>query len=161
LEKEDTLVTYARLLGASYFQLHDYPKVKTCMNFMLNNKYDNDWIYYYLGVSSRELGDVPASVTYFKLAVQKSISENTGTYYSQLGQSYEEIKDYQRAIRAYHAAYNNSREGILLYQLARNYDVYYKDKAQALAYYRKYLESDDTIRRAKEYSRSRIRAIGQ
>jgi tetratricopeptide (TPR) repeat protein len=131
------------------------------MNFLVNHNYDSDWIYYYLGAASRELGDIPASIVYFGKAVEKSISENTGTYYSQLGRSYEEAKDYRNAIRAYRAAYNNSKEGILLYHLARSYDVYYKDKAQALAYYKKYLESDDTIRLAKEYSRRRVQAMGQ
>jgi tetratricopeptide (TPR) repeat protein len=161
LETTDTAAVHARLLGASYFQLHDYRSVIVCMNYFLNNNYDSDWIYYYLGVATRELGDIPASIAYFRKAVEKSISENTGTYYSQLGRSFEELKDYQSAIRAYRAAYNNSKEGILLYHLARSYDVYYKDKAQALAYYKKYLESDDTIRLAKEYSRRRIQAIGQ
>jgi len=161
VETTDTLAIHARLLGASYFQLHDYNKVMTCMNFLVNRNYDSDWIYYYLGAATRELGNIPASIIYFRKAIEKSISENTGTYYSQLGRSFEEMKDYQSAIRAYRAAYNNSKEGILLYHLARSYDVYYKDKAQALAYYKKYLESDDTIRLAKEYSRRRVQAIGQ
>ena len=159
LMKADTTAIYARLLGASYLHLQDYQNVIPCMNFMLKNNYDNDYIYYYLGVAYHELGKLPASIENFNMAAKKSISENTGTYYSQLAKSYEDIGDYPQAIKAYHMAYNYSKEGILLYHLARNYDIYYKDKATARAYYYKYLNSDDTIRIAKEYSRYRVEAI--
>lgn len=160
LTKSDTTALYARLLGISYFQLKDYSKLVTCMNYLVRHMYDYDWIYYYLGVATRELGDAPASVKWLNLAAQRSISENTRTYYSQLGLSYEEMGNYEEAIRAYRAAYNYSKEGILLYHLARNYDVYYKDKATALLYYQKYLESDDTIRVAREYARKRMQDMG-
>jgi tetratricopeptide (TPR) repeat protein len=160
LEKSDTTALLARLLGVSYFHLHDYNKVITCMQFLLKNKYDFEWIYYYMGLSFRELGYVSASISWLKLAVEKSISENTTTYYSQLGQTYEQMGEHQEAIRAYRAAYNFSKEGILLYHLARNYDVYYKDKSMAVEYYKKYLESDDTIRLAREYARKRMQDMG-
>jgi hypothetical protein len=39
--------------------------------------------------------------------------------------------------------------------------MYYKDKTTALAYYEKYLESDDTIRKAREYARSRMQDMGK
>ena len=161
LENSDTTALSARLLGVSYFQLQEYSKVVRCMQFLLQNRYENEWIYYYMGVATRELDDLPASIAWFKLAVQKSISENTKTYYSHLGQSYEEMEDYPEAIRAYRAAYNYSKDGIILYHLARNYDIYYKDKATALAYYQKYLESDDTIRLAREYARRRMQDMGK
>jgi tetratricopeptide (TPR) repeat protein len=160
LEKSDTTALHARLLGVSYFHLHQYNKLITCMQFLLKNRYQFEWIYYYMGVAYRELGDAPASIDWFKQAVEKSISENTTTYYTELGKSYEEIGNHQEAIRAYRAAYNYSKEGILLYHLARNYDIYYKDKTTALEYYQKYLKSDDTIRLAKEYARKRMQDMG-
>jgi tetratricopeptide (TPR) repeat protein len=160
LEKTDTTVLFARLLGLSYFHTGDYNSFIRCMQFLLKNKYEFDWVYYYMGLAFRELGDAPASVRWLNQAVEKSISENTSVYYTQLGQSYEEMGDYQSAIRAYRAAYNYSKEGILLYHLARNYDVYYKDKAMAVAYYQKYLASDDTIRQAREYARKRMQDMG-
>ena len=160
LERSDTTALYARLLGISYFNLKEYSKLVTCMSFLLKNRYEQEWIYYYMGVSMRELGDAAASVHWLKLAAQKSISENTKVYYTHLGQSYEEMGDYLEAIRAYRIAYDYSKEGILLYHLARNYDVYYKDKATALAYYRKYLASEDTIRLTREYARKRMQDMG-
>jgi tetratricopeptide (TPR) repeat protein len=160
MKKSDSSSLYARMLGVSYFHLKDYENVTVCMSYLLKNRYEHEWIYYYLGVASRELGDVPASINWFRMAGEKSISENTKIYYSELGRSYEANGDYQGAIKAYRAAYNYSRDGILLYHLARNYDVYYKDKATALAYYKKYLQSDDTIRLSKEYAKKRMQDMG-
>lgn len=161
LQKSDTSALYARLLGISYFNLAEHTKSMTCMSYLLKNRYDYEWIYYYMGISSRELGEVSTSLRWFKMAAEKSISENTKTYYSELGKSYEQLGDYQGAIRAYRAAYNYSKDGILLYHLARNYDVYYKDKKLALEYYEKYLESDDTIRLAREYAKRRMQDMGK
>lgn len=160
LESTDTTASTARLLGISYFHLGEYEKLISCMQFLVTNKYDFEWVYYYMGVAFRELGDAKGSVSWLKLAVEKSISENTSVYYAQLGQSYEGAGDHPAAIKAYRAAYEFSKDGILLYHLARNYDVYYKDKSTAVAYYQRYLESDDTIRLAREYAKKRMQDMG-
>jgi tetratricopeptide (TPR) repeat protein len=161
LERADTTASYARYLGISYFNLRDYRKVKTCMEFLVKNNYEGESIYYYLGVAARELGNFKASIDYLKLAVQKSISENIQNYYTQLGQSYEEIGNYPMAIQSYHQAHNSSRKGILLYHLAHNYDVYYKNKSKALEYYKKYLNSEDTTRIVRDFAKRRMRDIGK
>lgn len=51
---------------------------------------------------------------------------------------------YAEAIKAYQTAYKSSKENILLYHLARNYDLYYKDKKTAVEYYEKYLLTQDS-----------------
>lgn len=160
LVKKDTSELNARMLGVSYFYLKQYENMATCMLYLLRNRYDHESIYYYLGMGARELGDVANSVEWLKRAAEKSISENTKVYYAQLAQSYELLGDYAAAIRSYRAAYNYSKDGIMLYHLARNYDTFYKDKSLALEYYKKYLESEDTIRLAREYARKRMRDMG-
>ncbi|HWA32780.1 MAG TPA: hypothetical protein VG737_01555 [Cyclobacteriaceae bacterium] len=161
LENADTTQLYARLLGTSYFHTKQYSELVPCMNFLLRTGQEDDRIFYYLGVEARERGDLRSSVAYFRKAAQVSISENTSIYFSNLGQSYEGLKDYSNAIKAYRDAYNHSEKGILLYHLARNYDTYYKDKDVAFRYYEKYLESDDTVRKAKEYARKRLQDMGK
>jgi hypothetical protein len=89
-------------------------------------------------------------------AIESGISENIEVYYSQLARTYEEAKDYKNAIHYYQAAYEKSKTKILLYDLARNYDVYFKDKSTAIAYYKRYLASDDTIKLAREYAKRRL-----
>lgn len=156
LEKGDTIPVYARLLGVSYFQLSNYKKVIPFMQFLLNQRMEADWIYYYLGVSYQQVGATDSAIVYLNKAIDKGISENIGNYYTQLASSYEQKKDFKSAIRYYKAAYETSKSDIVLYHLARNFDVYYKDKTQAIAYFKRYLNSDDTIRLAREYSRLRL-----
>jgi tetratricopeptide (TPR) repeat protein len=159
LISSDTTATYARLMGISYFQLEEYSKVIPCMEFLIRKGIKADWIFYYLGVSYQQMNDPLKGIEFLNLAIEEGISDNIGTYYQQLGMAYEEMKDFGNAIRTYIAAYQQSKADILLYHLARNYDVYYKDKKQAQIYYRKYLDSDDTLRMAKKYSAYRLEIL--
>lgn len=159
LIKSDTTPAYARLLGISYFQLDQYKKVIPCMQLLLRSGVKADWIFYYMGVSFQQLNDPKQGIIFLNSAIEESISDNISTYYTQLAMTYEEINDFKNAIRYYKAAYESSKSGILLYHLARNYDVYYKDKTPAQIYYKKYLNSDDTIQIAKEYSRHRLTVL--
>jgi tetratricopeptide (TPR) repeat protein len=159
LSTNDTTMTSVRMLGISYFHLEQYAKVIRCMQYLLRKEIKADWIYYFLGTSYQQVGDPIKAIEYLNLAVEEGISDNIGTYYTQLASAYEEARDFKNAIRNYKAAYETTRTDILLYHLARNYDVYYKDKTQAQIYYRKYLDSGDTIRLAQEYSRQRLNTL--
>jgi tetratricopeptide (TPR) repeat protein len=156
MAKGDTIPAYARLLGISYFQLERYDKVLPLMKYLLDRDMKADWIYYYIGSSYQQLQQPDSAITYINKAIEAGISENISNYYTQLASSYEDKKDYKSAIKYYKAAYESSKADILLYHLARNYDVYYKDKSQAIAYYKRYLNSDDTIKIAKEYTKYRL-----
>jgi tetratricopeptide (TPR) repeat protein len=156
LAKNDTIPTYARLLGVSYYQIDRYDKVLAFMKYLLGANYKADWIYYYMGVAYQQLHKPDSAIRFLNKAIDEGISPNISNYYTQLASSYEELRDYKSAIKYYKAAYESSRSDILLYHLARNYDVYYKDKSQAITYYKRYLNSDDTIKLAKEYTRHRL-----
>lgn len=160
LRQSDTTVLYARLLGESYLSLGKYEDLLTCMDFLLLNRVDDERVHYCIGVAMRELGEEEAAIPWFERAAEKSISPNTKVYFSNMGQCYEAIKNYPEAIKAYRKAYNYSKDPILLYHLARNYDVYYKEKGQALDHYRRYLGSSDTTRAAREYARRRMQDMG-
>jgi tetratricopeptide (TPR) repeat protein len=154
--KGDTIPAYARLLGISYFQLDQFDKVLPCMKFLRKSGLKAEWMYYYIGVSFQQLHQSDSAIIYINKAIEEGISENISNYYTQLASAYEELKDFKSAIKYYKAAYESSKSDILLYHLARNYDVYYKDKSQAIAYYKRYLNSDDTIKIAREYTRYRL-----
>lgn len=156
MQKGDTIPAYARLLGISYFQLDQFDKVMPCMQFLLKSGMKADWIFYYMGVSFQQLHQPDSAIAYISKAIEEGISENISNYYTQLATTYEEKKDFKNAIKYYKAAYESSKTDILLYHLARNYDVYYKDKSQAISYYKRYLNSDDTIKIAREYTRYRL-----
>lgn len=155
----DTTATSARLLGISYFQLDKHDETISCMNYLLNSGAEADWIYYYIGVSYQQLNNPDSAIVYLNKAIEAGISNNIGTYYTQLALSYENTGDFKNAIHYYKAAYENSKSDILLYHLARNYDQFYKDKSSAIAYYKKYLSSDDTIKVTREYSQQRMQQL--
>ena len=156
LVKGDTIAAYARLLGISYFQVDRYDKVLPFMKVLLRANQTAEWIYYYVGVSYQQDHKPDSALIYLNKAIDAGISSNISNYYTQLAVTYEEMRDFKSAIKYYKAAYEASRTDILLYHLARNYDVYYKDKTQAIAYYKRYLNSEDTIKIAKEYTRYRL-----
>jgi tetratricopeptide (TPR) repeat protein len=91
-----------------------------------------------MGVAYQQSHEPDSAIMYFNKAIDAGISENISNYYTQLASTYEELKDFKSAIKYYKAAYESSRADILLYHLARNYDVYYKDKTQAIAYYKRF-----------------------
>jgi len=157
--KGDTLPAYARLLGISYFQLDKFDKVIPCMDFLLKNELKAEWIYYYLGVSYQRMNEQDSAIVYLNKAIEEGISENISNYYAQLATSYETIRDFKSAIKYYKAAYESSKRDILLYHLGCSYDVYYKDKAPAIAYFKRYLNSHDTIKVAREYTRHRLNEL--
>ncbi|MBA4053394.1 MAG: hypothetical protein C0490_01655 [Marivirga sp.] len=156
LTNTDTLTIHARLMGVSYFQLHQYDQALPFMDFLLKRGLKAEWVYYYTGVSYQHLSKPDSAIIFLNKAIEEGVSENITQYYVQLATSYENTGDFKSAIKYYKAAYETSKKDILLYHLGRNYDVYYKDKSTAIAYFKRYLDSDDTIKVAKEYTRSRL-----
>jgi tetratricopeptide (TPR) repeat protein len=159
LSRRDTTATMARLLGISYFQLHQYNEVVQCMNYLLAAGAQGEWIYYYLGASYDQLKKFDKAIMFVQKAIDMGISDNIDTYYTQLAVSYENTNDFKNAIHYYKAAYETSKSDILLYHLARNYDQMYKDKSSAIAFYKRYLNSDDTIKVTRQYSEKRVQEL--
>jgi len=155
----DTLPEHARIMGICNFKLNNYNKTIYWMNSMLQRGVKAEWIYYYLGMSYQSLNKQDSAILYLNKAIEEGISEDIDIYYSQLASSYEAANNFKMAIKYYKAAYEESKSGILLYHLARNYEVFYKDKAKALEYYKRYLESEDTVKVAREYSRQRVNEL--
>jgi tetratricopeptide (TPR) repeat protein len=155
----DTLPAHARIMGIGNFMLKEYDKAIWWLDFLLNAGTQAEWVYYYIGLSYERLDKPDSAIAFLNKAIVEGTSENLGEYYVHLAASYEAANNYAMAIKYYQAGYKISRSGIILYHLAVNYDVYYKDKAQAIAYFRKYLESDDTIKLAREYSMARVNQL--
>jgi tetratricopeptide (TPR) repeat protein len=159
LMQGDTLPAHARIMGIGNFRLEKYEEAIRWMNVLLKDNAKGESIYYYIGVSYQNLSKPDSAIIYLNKAVEEGISDHIGNYYAQLATSYENVNNFKMAIKYYKAAYEVSKSGILLYHLARNYDVYYRDKAQAIEYFKRYLESEDTVKLAREYSRSRMNEL--
>lgn len=159
IAKRDTLSDHARVLGICNFRLNNYDKTIYWMNHLLHDGLKAEWIYYYLGVSFQNLNKLDSAVLYLNKAIEEGISDEIDVYYSELAASYEAAKNFKMAIKYYKIAYEESKKGILLYHIARNYDIYHKDKTLAIEYFNRYLKSEDTIKLAREYSRQRVNEL--
>ena len=159
LIKGDTTLEYARIKGICLFQLKKYEEAIPWMDFLLDNDMHAEWIYYHLGISYQNLSKHAVAINYFNKAVKEGISDQLGDYYVQLAWSHETINNFKTAVRYYKAAYEESKDNLLLYQIGRSYDVYFKDTAKAIEYYKKYLKSADTAKLTREYSRMRVNEL--
>lgn len=147
----------SKLLGLSYYFTKDYKRAIEPLKKVIETEPESDVFHYYLGLVYSSIGEYEKSVPYFEKAIENGVSKNLAKYYNYLGESRREIGNFEGSIRAYREAYRISENDILLYQLARNYDIYYKDKKIALKYYQKYLVTKDTINtEARDYSKHRI-----
>ncbi len=160
--QSDTSIYLKKMMGISYFHQEQFYKSISTLNSVVKLNQASEIIYYYLGLAYKAIGENKKSTLSFERAIGEGISENLSTYYTNLAVSYEEQGLYGDAIRAYKAAYNSSKDKILLYHLARNYDIYYEDKKTAIDYYQKYLEANDTGDVVfQDYSKHRISELKQ
>ena len=155
--QNDTSTYVLKLLGVSYFHLKDYEKAITLLEKIVKNKQESEVIHYYLGLAYRTNGNLEKSINHFNQAINMGITDNITSYYTNLAVTYEDGGNFKESIKAYQAAYKSSKNKILLYHLARNYDSYYEDKETALRYYERYLALNDTGNiEFKDYSKHRI-----
>lgn len=155
--QKDSNLLLQKIVGIAYFHQKEYHKSIQFLENVINVEKESDILYYYLGISYRETKQYEKAQNALEKSIDYAISDNLESYYTQLAVSYEEAGNHVKAIHFYQAAYKSTRDKILLYHLARNYDTYYQDKSTALDYYERYLESEDTANQLyQNYSKHRI-----
>lgn len=156
----DSNLLVQKIAGIAYFHQQKYPQAIDLLEKVIEVDKESDILYYYLGISYRETKQNEKAQKALERSIDYAISDNLESYYTQLAVSYEEAGNHVKAIHYYQAAYKSSRDKILLYHLARNYDTYYQDKSTALEYYERYLESEDTANQLyQNYSKHRINEL--
>lgn len=158
-QQNDTTSYQMKLLGIANYHLENYETSIQCMNKVLKDQ-EAEIIHYYLGLSYKELKSFDKSTAHLEKAINMGITDHISTYYAALGTVMEQNEDYKGSINAYQTAYKYSKNKVILFHLARNYDTYYADKQTALAYYERYLSHNDTNHRdLMSYSEYRINEI--
>jgi tetratricopeptide (TPR) repeat protein len=156
----DTASFSIQMAGISCFHLKKYKESINYLTILLNRNEESEVVHYYLGLAYRESGFHNTALIHLNKATELAVSANISHYYTQLGVTYEEKKNFPQAIKSYQTAYQKSGDKVLLYHLARSYDLQYKDKKQAIKYYEKYLFENDTLNASyMEYSKYRVRDI--
>jgi tetratricopeptide (TPR) repeat protein len=153
----DSSTYYRQVMGISKFYQKDYPAAITHLEKVQAAGAESEALFYYLGLSYRNNGQVALGLHFLQKATQAGVSDNLSHYYTQLAATYEEEGNYAEAIKAYKAAYQGSKNELLLYHLARTYEKYYQDKQVAIRYYQKFLAETDTANKNyQDYARYRV-----
>jgi tetratricopeptide (TPR) repeat protein len=156
----DSGLVIQKIAGIANYHQEDFQKCITLLSNVAEVESESDYLHYYLGLAYRDSGDKETAVEYLEKAIELGVTKNLGNYYTQLAVSYEEAGETAKAIQAYKVAYSESKDKVLLYHLARNYDSFYKDKKVALSYYEKYLQEKDTANEyLMNYSKHRIQEL--
>ncbi len=156
----DSNLVHQKVAGISNYHIENYQKTIDLLSNVIEVETESDLLHYYIGLAYRDSGDKEKAAEYLEKAIELGVTKNLGNYYTQLAVSYEEAGETAKAIQAYKVAYSESKDKVLLYHLARNYDSYYKDKKVALSYYEKYLQEKDTANEyLMNYSKHRIQEL--
>lgn len=156
----DSNLVVQKLHGIAQYRLTNYEKAIRLLENVDDVDQESELVPYYLGLCHRELEENEKATIYLEKAINLGISENIEHYYLNLANVYERRKLFNQSIKYYKAAYAKSKEKILLYHLARNYDEFYKDKTPALKYYQLYLAENDTANKEFfEYTKTRLQEI--
>jgi tetratricopeptide (TPR) repeat protein len=154
-----TLFTY-KMFGFTYMKKEDYIQAKEYFKKARNIDRQDAQVLYYLGLISKENGDLKEAEMYFRMSIMYLKPEIDKQLF-ELGMIAQEQKNYKKAIDNFKKAYeNNSRNHLALFQLALAMDNYYKDKKIPLKYYQKYVERfQDNDKKIFDYAVKRIREI--
>lgn len=153
----DTSDYYQMMLGVAYLRTDSLDQSVFHLERIVARGKDSDRTHHYLGLAYKELGEMDKSVAHLEKAIKKGISEQMGTYQSDLASILVSENKYKAAISRYKKAYEYEAKSEYLFHLARTCDLYYKDKKPALKYYDQYLASND--KKFQEYSTQRIKQL--
>ncbi|RYD77557.1 MAG: tetratricopeptide repeat protein [Sphingobacteriales bacterium] len=123
---------------------------------------DNEGLFYNMALCNRGLKDYLTAAENFKKAISAGISKNTLTYYTKMGESYEQAEKFELAAATYKKGSFFDNNSGLLYILAQIYDKKLNQKTNAITTYAQVLRSlPDTEgnKPAKEYITKRIEEL--
>lgn len=105
----------------------------------IDEQLQNETSYYFAGVCYKALNDNRHAAFYFSKAIEASVSPAIDSYYRELADTYDKMKELKRAVRTYEKSLEYQSSPLTYYALAALYDGELKDKANAVKYYKKYL----------------------
>ena len=154
MEQGDTVLYYEKMLAAAYLHTEDYEKSLFHLNRIIAKRQSSEHTHYHMALALKAQGDLEESIVHYNKAIQLGISKNISIYYKNLAKIYTDKKDLPKTIEAYKEAFAYAGKAEYLFQIARNSELYYKDKKIGLRYYKKYIATKNTTYRV--YAKERI-----
>jgi tetratricopeptide (TPR) repeat protein len=146
-------------LALSYYLLKKYNDCIRVCEYMLQNDLQSESIYYYEAKAYANLGSFSKSNELLEVCVAKAISTTAESYFYNLGQNYESLHQYRKAVAQYDTAYYLFKNPVMAYNCGRIYEVNLQNRAMAQKYYSIYLRTakpqSPEEKKAYEFIRSR------
>ena len=127
-------------IGIAFYNMGDYLSSINAFN-KIDEMGQNETTCYFTGACYKKLKDYDKALFYFKKTINKGISPDINTYYTEIADTYETIKQYKKAVIAYQKALQFDQTAITYYAIANLYDTELKKRKLALIYYKKYLKA--------------------
>lgn len=150
------------MLATSYYMVKSYDSCITTFQLLEQNKTANETSYYYTAMSFKALKNQAKAILYLNKAIKAAISPNVDAYYSEIGDSYDQLHQLRNAVNAYQKSLlYNSKPVITYYLLANLYDTELKNKSRAITYYKKYLKSNPPEKQKSyiKYAQRRLKEL--
>lgn len=143
----------------AYYNLQKYEDCIRVCAYMASMDIQVEAIYYYEAKARAKLKDYEKSNALLELCLDKAISKNAEMYYFGLGENYEAIKQYKKAVAAYDTAFYLFKSPLALYNCGRIYEAELKNETLARRYYTQYLAlaqpADPSEKKAYAYVKAR------
>ena len=129
----------------------------------INKMLQNETTHYFTAVCYKQLKKQQLAVKYLNLAIEAAISPAINSYYSELADSFDNLKELKKSIAAYKKALEYQETALVYYSLATIYDAELKDKKNAVKYYKKYLAAKPPINQQTyiAFTKSRLTQLHQ
>lgn len=144
-------------MGIAYYNINDFECGIESFGQIDDNE-QNETTCYYTGACYKQLKNYTKALEYFQKTIDKGISPNINSYFTEMADTYESIKNYKKAELAYQKALQFSVTPLTYYQLGNLYDTELKNRKKAVLYYKKYLASKPPLKQSKYvvYAKSRM-----
>lgn len=150
------------MLGGSYFMVKNYQGCINTFEILEKSKTATETSYYHIAMSYKALKNQEKAIIYFNKAIKEAISSNVGSYYSEMGDSFDKIHQLRNAVTAYQKSLlYDTKPVITYYVLANLYDSELKNNSNAIQYYKKYIKTNPPEGQKKylEYSKKRLKDL--
>ncbi|MGG9963132.1 hypothetical protein [Ferruginibacter sp. SUN106] len=139
----DPALTALTQVALSYYSLKLYSDCIRICDYMDQQGIANERILYYEAKAWSQLKEFNKSNALLKTCINMAISKDAETYYYNLAQNHESLKQYKVAISNYDTAYYIFKNPVMKYNCGRIYELSLKNSLLARKYYTEYLAKAD------------------
>jgi len=166
LSKGDSAPDVLKNLGISYYYEKRLKEGINLLDKSLMLKLNDPVTGLFLGLCYKELNEIDESIGYLNFAAKIAVPYYMSDIYNQLGNIYIQKKEYKKSVELLKKAYRvDTTKSEILFKIGNTYDVWQKDKSQALRYYNSYLkypkDSSEMHQKLTEYVLERKSKLGK